>query len=450
MPTAAFANLGCKVNQYEIEKIADSFVARGFGLTDFDSPADVYVINTCSVTSSADRKSRYMARRASRLSPDSKVVLTGCFAQLALDTGDLVDGAALLVPNRDKMRVAEHTLNAFPDLIGYSGALSTLTEDVRSPIAVFPEDAGLISSASLTRKPDALRRTRATLKVQDGCTHFCAFCSIPYTRNVMASRQMEAVLDEARQLASDGVLELVVTGVCVGAYSDGDRSLPDLMREVGKVKGIRRVRLSSIQPIETSDELIAAMAETANAAPHLHLSLQSGDDDTLKGMQRPYDTDYFRSLVQRIRAKIPHIGLTTDVIVGFPGETEERFEKSLSFCSEMQFARTHVFRYSPRQRTYAEQNFKDSIPPEVKERRHRSLTAASVQSQAQFAQLSAGTEVEVLVEGRGKSDGWMAGYTGNYVRVHFPCEKSAHGQIVRVVIDHVTEDADAVGHRGDI
>jgi threonylcarbamoyladenosine tRNA methylthiotransferase MtaB len=446
MPTAAVTNLGCKVNQYETEKIADSFVARGFDLIDFDSPADVYIINTCSVTAAADRKSRLMARRASRLSPGAKIVLTGCYAQLALDTNETVDCASLLVANREKMRVAELTLNAFPELVTYSGALSKLATEPANGTAVFPEEAGLIQLSSLLGKPEALRRTRATIKVQDGCQHFCAFCSIPYTRNTMASRKLQAVLDEARQLRDEGVQELVVTGVCVGAYGDGSSLLPDLIRALGEVDGIARVRLSSIQPIETSDDLIAAIAESPNAAAHLHLSLQSGDDSVLKAMQRPYDSAYFRDLVYRIRRRLPEIGLTTDVIVGFPGETDECFENSFAFCNEIQFARTHVFRYSPRQRTYADINFADSVPHDVKERRHKTLSGASRSNQSLFAGRYIGKTVDVLVEGRGMKDGWLAGYTGNYVRVHFPAGSQHRRSMLKVRIDEVNEEGEVIGH----
>ena len=216
MPTAAFTNLGCKVNQYETERLAESFEALGFTLTDFRSPADVYVINTCSVTADADRKSRQVARRAARQKDGAKVVLTGCFAQMALDTGEAVDGAALLVPNSEKMRTAAHTLAAFPDLIQYSS--SPASASLNNTLAVFPEatPGGLISPQSLVSRP--AHRTRATLKIQDGCTYFCGFCSIPYTRNVMASRPFADVLAEARQMAAAGAKEVVVTGVCVGAY----------------------------------------------------------------------------------------------------------------------------------------------------------------------------------------------------------------------------------------
>lgn len=477
MPTAAFANLGCKVNQYEIEKIAESFAARGFEVTDFSQPADVYVINTCSVTSAADRKSRQMARRAARQKPGAKVVLTGCFAQLALDTEEEVEGAALLVPNREKMRAAEHTLNSFPDLIHYtsspasgSGSFSPRPElgegpgvrallpptwreggpgGLGSAIALFPEQAGIVPLASVGRSPGGenrtLARTRATLKVQDGCVHYCAFCSIPYTRNTMASRPLPAVIEEARQLAAQGTREVVVTGVCVGAYQDGPNKLADLLAAVAQVDGIERVRLSSIQPIETDDPLIETLAAHPALCPHLHLSLQSGDDTVLALMQRPYDTAYYRGLVRRLRERIPGIAITTDIIVGFPGETEACFENTLRFAEEMAFSRAHVFRYSPRQRTYAHERYADDVSPEEKERRHKALSAVCALSQAAFAGSHVGQTVQVLVEGRGMREGLVSGYTPTYVRVHFPGERSLIGRIVPVHIAGVTDDGEAIG-----
>ncbi|MGI4790804.1 MAG: tRNA (N(6)-L-threonylcarbamoyladenosine(37)-C(2))-methylthiotransferase MtaB [Janthinobacterium lividum] len=444
MPTAAFTNLGCKVNQYETERLAESFEALGFTLTDFRQPADVYVINTCSVTADADRKSRQVARRAARQKEGAKVVLTGCFAQMALDTGEAVDGAALLVPNSDKMRTATHVLAAFPELIQYS---SSPASD-NTGLAVFPESApgGLIALDSLVSRP--AHRTRATLKIQDGCTYFCGFCSIPYTRNVMASRPFADVLAEARQMAAAGAKEIVVTGVCVGAYGpetgSGGAVLTDVLSQVADIPGIARVRLSSVQPVEIPDTLIAAMADHPSIAPHLHLSLQSGDDTILKAMNRPYDTRFFAEIVTRLRAVMPRIGLTTDLIVGYPGETRELFENTLAFAEKMQFARTHVFRYSPRQRTAAAE-LKDDVAYEEKERRHRELTAVCVASQEAFAASDLGKTVDVLVEAKGAQDGWLSGYTGNYVRVQFAAPASMRGQIVPVTLTEVLPGGDAFG-----
>ncbi len=444
MPTAAFTNLGCKVNQYETERLAESFEALGFTLTDFRSPADVYVINTCSVTADADRKSRQVARRAARQKDGAKVVLTGCFAQMALDTGEAVDGAALLVPNAEKMRTAAHTLAAFPDLIQYSS--SPASEPLG--LAVFPEAApgGLISPESLVSRP--AHRTRATLKIQDGCTYFCGFCSIPYTRNVMASRPFADVLAEARQMAAAGAKEIVVTGVCVGAYGpetgSGGAVLTDVLAQVADIPGVERVRLSSVQPVEIPDDLIAAMAFHPSIAPHLHLSLQSGDDTILKAMNRPYDTAFFAEIVSKLRAVMPRIGLTTDLIVGYPGETRELFENTLAFAERMQFARTHVFRYSPRQRTSAEK-LKDDVAYEEKERRHKELTSVCVASQEAFAAGDLGRTVDVLVEAKGAQDGWLSGYTGNYVRVQFAAPATLRGLLVPVTLTDILPGGDAFG-----
>ena len=444
MPTAAFTNLGCKVNQYETERLAESFEALGFTLTDFRSPADVYVINTCSVTADADRKSRQVARRAARQKDGAKVVLTGCFAQMALDTGEAVDGAALLVPNAEKMRTAAHVLAAFPDLIQYSS--SPALDD--TGLAVFPEAApgGLIALDSLVNRP--AHRTRATLKIQDGCTYFCGFCSIPYTRNVMASRPFADVLAEAWQMAAAGAKEIVVTGVCVGAYGpetgSGGAVLTDVLSQVAGIPGVARVRLSSVQPVEIPDTLIEAMTAHPSIAPHLHLSLQSGDDTVLKAMNRPYDTGFFAEIVSKLRAVMPRIGLTTDLIVGYPGETRELFENTLAFAEKMQFARTHVFRYSPRQRTSAAR-LKDDVAYEEKERRHRELTAVCVASQEAFAAGDLGRTVDVLVEAKGAQDGWLSGYTGNYVRVQFAAPAMLRGQIVPVTLTDVLPGGDALG-----
>ena len=447
MPTAAFTNLGCKVNQYETERLAESFEALGFALVDFREPADVYIINTCSVTADADRKSRQMARRAARQKEGAKVVLTGCFAQMALDTGEAVDGAALLVPNSEKLRTASHVLAAFPDLMQYSSSPAS----PHTGLAVFPEAApdGLISSESLLPRPARLHRTRATLKVQDGCQYFCGFCSIPFTRNVMASRPFADVLAEARAMAGAGAKEVVITGVCVGAYGpetgSGGPDLADVLATVADIEGIARVRLSSVQPVEIPDKLINAMAAHPNIAPHLHLSLQSGDDTILRAMNRPYDTRFFAETVDKLRALMPRIGLTTDLIVGYPGETLALFENTLAFARKMQFARTHVFRYSPRQRTAAEK-LKDDVPHGEKERRHRELTAVCVASQEAFAAGDLGQTIDVLAEAKGAREGWLSGYTGNYVRVQFEAPASRRGQIVPVTLTEILPGGDAFGH----
>ena len=432
MPVAALTTLGCKVNQYETEKIAEDFARAGFTLADFDAPADVYVINSCSVTAAADKKSRYLARKAGRTNPDALVVMTGCHAQMVLDAGENVEGATLLVPNHEKTDTFGHVVRARPDVLSYSS----------SPASVLPSS------------PRAGGRTRATLKVQDGCEHFCGFCSIPYTRKVLASRPFDEVVDEARRLGESGAREIVVTGICVGAYNEvtgsGGPDLADLLLAVADQPGVARVRLSSIQPIEVSDALINAFASHPNLCPHLHLSCQSGDDAVLQRMNRPYDTAFFLDLARRLRARVPDLAITTDLIVGYPGETRAEHENTLRFAQAVAFQKTHVFRYSPRPRTHAE-TLPDDVPDEEKKRRHAELQTVVDATNRAFTERTIGETLPVLVEGGTSAAsgegaaGMVSGHTPNYITVRFAGPRALRGQIVPVRLTHVSDSGDAAG-----
>jgi len=421
MPVAALTTLGCKVNQYETEKIAEDFANAGFVLTDFDAPADVYVINSCSVTAAADKKSRYLARKASRTNPNAIVVMTGCHSQQVLDHGAWVEGATLLVDNEEKMRVLAKVLEHQPEILSYS-------------------------SSPATQLPPRERRTRATLKIQDGCTHFCGFCQIPYTRKVKVSRHWEEVVAEAHALAAEGTRELVVTGVCVGAYGEdtgsGGPDLAQLLLKVADVPGIARVRLSSIQPIEVTDALIDAFATHPNLCPHLHLSCQSGDDTILKAMNRPYDAAFYKALVAKLRAAVPDVAITTDLIVGYPGETEALHQNTLAFAREVGFQKTHCFRYSPRDKTYAA-TLPDDVSDDDKKRRHAELQAVVEESNRQFTERYLGETVPVLVEL--PEGGVLTGYTPNYIKVRFPGPTALYGQLVPVRLLQVEADGGALG-----
>lgn len=425
MPVAALTTLGCKVNQYETERIAEDFARAGFHLTDFDAPADVYVINSCSVTESADRKSRYLARKAARTNPDALVVMTGCHSQQVLDAGGSVDGATLLVPNHEKMDVLRHALATRPDL-----------------------DMPSSSPATLPPRP---HRTRATLKVQDGCEHHCGFCQIPLTRKVLESRPWRDVVEEAAALGKAGTREVVVTGVCVGAYGSatgsGGPELAELLLRIADQPGIARVRLSSIQPIEVTDALVAAFASHPNLCPHLHLSCQSGDDTVLRAMRRPYDTAFYLALVDRLRGEVDDIAITTDLIVGYPGETDEQHANTVAFARAVGFQRTHVFRYSPRPRTFAA-TLPDDVPDDVKRRRHAELQAVVDASNRDFALARVGRTLDVLVEGGEGGPGMLSGHTPDYVKVRFPGERRWIGRIVPVRIESVESDG-AVGSIAD-
>jgi threonylcarbamoyladenosine tRNA methylthiotransferase MtaB len=418
MPVAALTTLGCKVNQYETEKIAEDFARAGFSLTDFDAPADVYVINSCSVTDSADRKSRYLARKAARTNPDAVVVMTGCHSQTVLDRGEWVEGTTLLVPNHDKMRVFDIVVDTRPDILAYSSSPATLL-------------------------PPRGVRTRATLKVQDGCEHFCGFCQIPYTRKVLESRPYHQVLKEAHEIAASGTREIVVTGVCVGAYSaetgSGGPDLAELLIQIADIPGIDRVRLSSIQPIEITDALIDAFASHPNLCPHLHLSCQSGDDSVLKAMNRPYNTTFYKNLVNRLRDEIPNVAITTDLIVGYPGETKAMHENTLQFASDVAFQRTHVFTYSPRPGTLAA-TLKDDVPEPEKQRRRKELQSILNTTNAAFTSRYVDTILPVLVEGKQGDGGTINGHTPNYIKVTFAGDRRLMRQIVPVRLTNITED----------
>lgn len=424
MPVAALTTLGCKVNQYETERIAEDFARAGFTLTDFDAPADVYVINSCSVTASADKKSRYLARKASRTNPDAVVAMTGCHSQMVLDAGEIVDGATVLVPNHEKMQVFEKVMAFKPDLLSYSS----------SPAVQLPERG---------------HRTRAVLKVQDGCEHFCGFCSIPYTRKVLESRPWQEVVEEAERIAASGTKEIIVTGVCVGAYGEstgsGGPDLGELLLRIADVPQVARVRLSSIQPIEITDALIEAFASHPNLCPHLHLSCQSGDDTILRAMNRPYTTEFYKDLVRRLREQVPDVAITTDLIVAYPGESREMHENTLQFARDVSFQRTHCFPYSPRPRTHAE-TLKDDVPQDEKQIRRKELQAVVDETNSLFTSRYVGETLGVLVEGKqGSGDGVLTGHTTNYIAVQFTGPKELTGQIVPVRLQSVTSDGGAKG-----
>ena len=432
MPVAALTTLGCKVNQYETEKIAEDFAHAGFALADFDAPADVYVINSCSVTASADKKSRYLARKASRTNPDALVVMTGCHAQLAIDLSEIVDGATLLVPNHEKMDVFGHVSRFRPDLLAQGYSSSPAVSDISSANENGARFGG---------------RTRAVLKIQDGCEHFCGFCSIPYTRKVLESRPWQAVVKEAHELAETGTREIVVTGVCVGAYNEatgsGGPGLAEILLRVADVPGIARVRLSSVQPIEVTNPVIDAFASHPNLCPHLHLSCQSGDDTILAAMRRPYSTDFYKERVARLREKVENVAITTDLIVGYPGETPEMHDNTLQFARDVAFQRTHVFRYSLRPRTHAE-TLPDDVSHEEKVRRHKELQSMVNQTNHEFSARYVGETLLVLLEGRHGGKG--TGHTTNYVKVSVDAPRELVGEIVPVRLTHLTGDAgEAVG-----
>ncbi|MCX7799634.1 MAG: tRNA (N(6)-L-threonylcarbamoyladenosine(37)-C(2))-methylthiotransferase MtaB [Fimbriimonadales bacterium] len=400
MPRAAFTTLGCKVNQYETQRILESFADAGFEVVPFDSAADVYVVNTCSVTAIAESKSRYTVRRALRANPSAKVVVTGCAGQMALNERRPFPEAHLVVPNPDKMRTLEHVLRAFPGL-GHG---------------LVPKPASRRGLGSAWKG-----RTRATVKIQDGCNIFCSYCSIPYTRPHMTSRPAAEVLSEVERLVEMGYKEVVLSGVLVGAYGpetgSGGPQFEDLIELMADTRGVERIRISSIEMGHVTYRLMNLMA-CGVVVPHLHLPLQSGSDGVLRDMNRPYTVERYLSLLDLVREVVPDLQVTTDVMVGFPTEDERRFEEGLGTVERAAFLKAHVFRFSPRPGTRADA-WGDPVPPEEKQRRSRLMLELTAKTGEAQAARFLGRRLRVLVEGKCPQTGLMTGLADNYLEVRF-------------------------------
>ncbi|MFO7171712.1 MAG: tRNA (N(6)-L-threonylcarbamoyladenosine(37)-C(2))-methylthiotransferase MtaB [Bacillota bacterium] len=423
----AFCTLGCKVNQYDTEQMMTLFRRAGYTIVDFDQEADIYVINTCTVTGRGAAKSRQMIRNAIRRSPMSVVAVTGCYTQTAPDEVAAIPGVNLIVGHQDRHRIVELCEEAMRREVPIRAVnnIWQAREFEEIPIDTFSQ------------------ATRAVVKIQEGCNVFCTFCIIPYARGKPRSRDPESVLAEVERLAAQGYREVVLTGIHVGSYGKDVRyrfTLEELMERVAEVPGIERVRLSSIEPRHVTDRLIDLMANHPKICRHLHLSLQSGSETVLRRMKRPYTAREFREKVERIRSVMPDCGLTTDIIVGFPGETEAEHRESMAFVREMAFSRIHVFPFSPRQGTPAA-TMPDQVPKAVKEARVREMIALGDELQRQFHSRFLGQTLLVLAEEEADTEeGWLEGYTHNYIRVRFRAGDELRNTLVPVRLTELADD----------
>ena len=402
----AFYTLGCKVNQYETNAIAQEFIKKNYEIVDFDTESDVYIINTCTVTSIADKKSRQIIRQAKKLNADSIVVATGCYAQVGKEELEKIEEIDIIVGNTDKNNIIS--------------IVEEYSKGKEIKVGKIEEEKDFQDFGTITYT----EKTRAVIKVQDGCNNFCTYCLIPYARGRIRSRKPESVVQEVKNIVKMGIKEVVITGIHVASYGkdfENNYRLIDLLEEINKIEGLRRIRLGSLEPNLITEEFVARLGNVNKICDHFHLSLQSGCDETLKRMNRKYTTAKFEHGTKLLRAKFPNVALTTDVIVGFPGETEEEFEETYRFLSKIKFSKMHIFKYSPRKGTVAAK-MKNQVIPEIKEQRSNKLIELSNENEIDFLEKYIGQEIEVLFESK-TTNGYTQGHTTNYISVITEGEK---------------------------
>lgn len=410
---AALHNLGCKVNAYELEAIQQMLEQQGYEIVPFAPGADIYIINTCTVTNIADRKSRQMLHKAKKMNPDAVVVACGCYVQAAGEKLEQDSAIDLVVGNNKKKEIPAILEEYFREKEeGRSGSGTWVTDMTHNRE---------YETLSISRTAE---HTRAFIKVQDGCNQFCTYCIIPYARGRVRSRRPEDVLEEVRRLAESGCQEVVLTGIHLSSYGvdlEEGQNLLALIRTIHAVDGIRRIRLGSLEPGIITEEFAEAIAALPKVCPHFHLSLQSGCDTVLERMNRRYRSEEYKEKCRLLRRVYDRPALTTDVIVGFPGETEEEFEASRAFVEEVNFFETHIFKYSRREGTRAAA-MPDQIPEQEKTRRSHILLELDAQRRQEYMESFLGEEKEVLLEEKVELDGkkWWVGYTREYLKAIVP------------------------------
>ncbi len=429
----AFTTLGCKLNQFETAAMQEQFKGEDFRVVPFEEEADVYVINTCTVTGKSDYRSRQAIRRAIKKNGDARVIATGCYSQVEPEAVASLEGVDLVLGNSEKLRIKDY--------------LSGLNKGAAPTISVGDMDSSKeFHSISINEFPGY---TRAFIKVQDGCDFQCAYCLISTARGPNRSETPRNVLQQAERLAAAGYRELVLTGVHLGTYGtdlEEKTNLAGLLRMLEEVEGIEKIRLSSVEPREITDELIEVIAGSEKICNHLHIPMQSGDDWILRQMKRNYDSAYYQSLVQKLASRIPRMGIGADVMVGFPGETEERFRNTYSLIESLPLTYLHVFNFSPRKGTVAA-DFPHQVDGETKNERSEKLRISGVDKSRRFRERHRDREATVLVEStRDKETGVLKGLTDNYIQVLMEGGDELANQVVRVKLTGLKNK----GMHGDI
>ena len=402
----SFITLGCKVNQYETNAMIQKFIEKGYEIVNHTEKADIYIVNTCTVTNMADRKSRQMIKKVKKINPQAIIVACGCYAQVAKEDLENMKEIDLVLGNNEKRDIVTYV----EKYIENRSRESNIDDVMRS------KEFAEFGNITYTEK------TRAVIKVQDGCDRFCSYCIIPYARGRVRSRMPESILSEIKQIAQKDIKEVVITGIHVASYGkdfDNEYKLIDLLEDINKIEGIERIRLGSIEPLLITEEFVQRLIKLEKICNHFHLSLQSGCDETLKRMNRRYTTEQFREIVEILRKNYDNVNLTTDIIVGFPGETEEEFNKTYEFLKEIKFYKMHIFKYSPRKGTKAAQ-MPNQVDGNIKEERSKKLIDLSDINEKEYNKAYINKEVEVLFEE--EKDGICKGHTKNYILAY--CENN--------------------------
>ena len=419
MKKVSFYTLGCKVNQYETNAMTQKFQEAGYEIVNMnESIADIYIVNTCTVTNMSDRKSRQILRRLKDKNKDAIVVAVGCYAQVAKQELEDMQEIDIALGNEEKKDIVQYV----EKFISEKNKLVQIED-----IAIQKEfkDMGQITYSE---------KTRAVIKIQDGCNQFCSYCIIPYARGRVRSRKPENVIKEITKIAENGIKEVVITGIHVASYGKDFKEeyrLIDLLEEINKIDGIERIRLGSVEPLLITEEFMERLIKLEKVCHHFHLSLQSGCTDTLKRMNRRYTVEEFEIIVKRLREYYSDVILTTDIIVGFPDESENEFSQTYEFLKKIKFYKMHIFKYSPRKGTKAEE-MKNQISGDIKEIRSKKLLELSDKNEIEYLDEYIGKEVEVLFEE--KEEDYFKGHTSNYIMVKYKTAENLENKIVKVKI----------------
>lgn len=423
----AFATLGCRVNQYESEAMAEKFIKSGYEIVPFEDVADVYVINTCTVTNMSDKKSRQMISRAKRKNPEAVIAAVGCYTQIAPEKVSELGHIDVILGTRNKGEIV-YWVNR--------------VKEERKPVVAVNDVLRnkVFEDLKIEEYQD---KTRAFLKIQDGCNNFCSYCLIPFARGAVCSKDPEIIINEVKELAKHGFKEIILSGIDISSYGvdlEGNWNLLKMLQKIDNMEGINRVRIGSIGPEFFTEEIIKEISKLNKLCPHFHLSLQSGSDRTLKRMNRRYNTEQYKNIVKLLREHVKDVSITTDIIVGFPGETEDEFNETYEFLKEIRLSKMHIFKYSPRTGTRAEK-LEDQVDGNVKEERSKKLIKLNEENEKIFMSNFLEKNMEVLYEQSYNNieDGYE-GYTPNYIKIVSKSNEPLNGKIISTKLKEVKKD----------